>query len=137
MNRGDYNKHRGWDISAVANPADDGYLVIYPDDYCSWSPKDVFEAAYRYIKEMPFGHAVEAMKQGKKVARAGWNDKDMFIYYVPAQQYLTTTEVGTTNFGPKAECGAYICMKPASGPLVIGWLASQTDMLAEDWQIID
>lgn len=86
---------------------------------------------------MTFGHAIEAMKQGKKVARSRWNGKGMFIYHVPAQTYETTTEIGKDLYGKRADCGAYISMKPASGPLVIGWLASQTDILAEDWQVVE
>lgn len=47
MTRGAYNEYRGWPIPADENPDDEGYLVRYADGYESWSPKDVFEAAYR------------------------------------------------------------------------------------------
>lgn len=47
MNRGDYNKYRGWNIPKDENPADEGYLVMYSDGYESWSPKKQFEEAYR------------------------------------------------------------------------------------------
>jgi len=53
MNRGDYNKYRGWQIPADENPADEGYLVKYPDGYESWSPKEVFEDAYREKETNP------------------------------------------------------------------------------------
>lgn len=43
INLGDYNTLRGWTVPADENPADDGYMVIYPDGYRSWSPKDQFE----------------------------------------------------------------------------------------------
>lgn len=47
MNLGDYNKHRGWQIPEDEDPVRKGYLVNYlPDDYESWSPKEIFEAAY-------------------------------------------------------------------------------------------
>lgn len=46
MNRGDYNKYRGWQIPADENPEDEGFLVEYPDGYISWSPKKQFEDAY-------------------------------------------------------------------------------------------
>lgn len=49
MTRGEYNEHRGWTIPADENPADEGYLVQYDNDYVSWSPKDVFETAYREV----------------------------------------------------------------------------------------
>lgn len=47
MNRGEYNKYRGWEIPSNENPTDEGYLVKYEDGYESWSPKEVFENAYR------------------------------------------------------------------------------------------
>ena len=58
---------------------EDGYKVVYPDRYESWSPKDVFEAAYRETSGMSFGLAIEAAKMGKKIARAGWNGKVMLV----------------------------------------------------------
>ena len=58
----------------------DGYIVKYPDGYISWSPKDVFEEAYKLCDNMTFGLAIEAMKKGAKVARKGWNGNGMFIY---------------------------------------------------------
>lgn len=51
MNRGDYNKYRGWTIPEDENPLDEGYLVRYSDDYVSWSPKEVFEKAYMEVQE--------------------------------------------------------------------------------------
>ena len=83
MRRGDYNTYRGWEIPVDENPNDDGFLVEYIDGeranhhdhagYITWSPKSVFERAYRGINGLTFGQAIEAMKAGKKVARAGWN----------------------------------------------------------------
>jgi hypothetical protein len=46
---GDYNKRRGWDIPANEDPNRPGYIVVYSDDYVSWSPKEVFEEAYRPV----------------------------------------------------------------------------------------
>lgn len=51
MNRGEYNKYRGWTIPEDENPLDEGYLVKYNDDYVSWSPKEVFEKAYMEVQE--------------------------------------------------------------------------------------
>ena len=79
MTRGDYNKYRGWEIPADEDPADEGYLVKYPDGYISWSPKKQFEEAYRKSGEMSFGHAVEIMKKGGRVQRSGWNGKNALL----------------------------------------------------------
>lgn len=49
MTRGAYNVQRGWTIPENENPEDPGYMVQYDNEYISWSPKVVFEAAYREI----------------------------------------------------------------------------------------
>lgn len=137
MTRGDYNKYRGWTIPVNENPEDNGYLVKYSDNYISWSPKKQFEEAYRKSGAMTFGHAVEMLKAGYKVARSGWNGKGMFLYYVPAASYPPSTEIAKQSFGGEnIPYGAYIAMKTAQGN-VVPWLASQTDMLSEDWRIVE
>ena len=116
---------------------EDGYKVIYPDGYESWSPRDVFEAAYRETAGLSFGLAIEAAKKGKKIARKGWNGKGMFLYHVPAAAYPPSTDVAKAAFrGNDVPYGAYIAIKTAQGN-VVPWLASQTDMLADDWYIVE
>lgn len=125
------------------NENDEGYLVQYEDGYQSWSPKEVFDAAYRRCDAMTFGLALEAMKKGKKVARAGWNGKDMFVYLVAGNTIVREKlyHEARTHVYPVAKSSVDICshidMKAADGTIVVGWLASQTDMLAEDWSIVD
>lgn len=97
---------------------------------------------------MNFGEALEALKDGKKVARKGWNGyrKGMYIYLVdgqdvptfkwiersPAQASTITERMnGTVHIAP------HIDMVSATGERIIGWLASQTDMLGDDWEIIE
>ena len=46
MTRGVYNEYRGWQIPVGENPADQGYLIRYPDGYVSWSPKEVFDILF-------------------------------------------------------------------------------------------
>ena len=112
-----------------------GYRVVYPDGYTSWSPKSAFEEAYRETSAMSFGLAVEAMKKGKRVARAGWNGKGMWIRYIGPQDWqfdldsISETEMYCEQYG-------FLAMKTADNKFV-PWLASQTDMLADDWQIVE
>ena len=114
-----------------------GFRVEYEDGYLSWSPKEVFEAAYRETTGMSFGLAIEAAKKGKKIARAGWNGKGMFLYHVPAAAYPPSTDVAKEAFrGEDVPYGAYIAIKTAQGN-VVPWLASQSDMLADDWCIVE
>lgn len=89
------------------------------------------------MKNQDFGWAIQALKEGKKVARKGWNGKGMFLVLQagatvdgnamrnePAREFYAGK---TVNIAP------HIDMKAADGTYVVGWLASQTDMLAEDW----
>lgn len=130
----------------------EGYQVIYtqPDgsEYTSWSPKDVFEEAYRLVNGMSFGLAIEALKLGHKVARTGWNGKDMFIVLIPAG-YLppSNSKKPRANVNDRTakyvrtdtslDSQPYLAMKTATEQWQPGWLASQADVLSDDWQIIN
>ena len=110
----------------------DGYKVVYSDNYISWSPKNVFEEAYREIDNMSFGLALEALRKGFKVARKGWNGKGIYIEMQNPDEhskmtqpylYIVTTNLITNNqYAPKG---------------IVPWLPSQTDILAEDWLIVE
>ena len=102
---------------------------------------------------MDFGDALRAMKDGHKVAREGWNGKNMWIALTPGSLF----DAGLAKDGHAAKFRAaevdeinaanpegyiqirllpHIDMRSADGSMVVGWLASQTEMLAEDWQIV-
>jgi hypothetical protein len=89
---------------------------------------------------MNFGDALAALKQGSRVARHGWNGKGMFLYYVPAAAYPAKRNTNGTMIGmfpdDMVPYGAYLAMKTAQNN-VVPWLASQTDVLAEDWDIVE
>jgi hypothetical protein len=86
---------------------------------------------------MDIGQTIWCMKDGSKVARKGWNGKNMFLYYVPAASYPPSTEIAKETFnGEPVPYGAYIAMKTAQGN-VVPWLASQTDLLADDWECVN
>jgi len=84
--------------------------------------------------DLGFEDALILLKKGQKVYRMGWNGKGMFLYYVPSDTYATRTEVAKKEFGETVQYGAYIAMKTAQG-YVAPWSASQTDLLATDWEI--
>lgn len=141
MNRGEYNKHRGWTIPSNEDPNDEGYLVEYEDGYQSWSPKDAFEKAYRNCEGLTFGIAVELMKKGTKVARSGWNGKGMFIVYqkgypngIPCNKQ--TADAWGLNEGDLFKCNPYLQIKCADGSHSM-WVPSINDVLAEDWRIVE
>jgi hypothetical protein len=97
-----------------------------------------------------FGTAIKLMKTGANVARAGWNGKGMFIYLnrgscdwqtndVPAGDWIGGVPSDLFENGDKGSVTRMpnINMHAADGSTVTGWLASQTDMLAEDWVLRD
>ncbi len=85
-----------------------------------------------------FGTAIGMLKDGKKVTRAGWNGKGMFLVLVPGTSSCTFTPNSPyRNAGIEvANINAHIDMYTAQGDFQPGWLASQADMLADDWQVV-
>lgn len=114
---------------------DPGYKVRYPDGYESWSPKDVFEKAYRPMDGLPFGAAIEAVKKGLKIARRGWNGKGQYVELASAISY-TGPDNKTVNANHDAIGNRALAFVGTSG-VQLGWLASQADMLAEDWVVME
>ena len=114
--------------------AEQGYKVRYEDGYESWSPKDVFEQAYRMVDGLNFGLALEAMKQGRRVTRRGWNGKGMYIFLADTVDLHTMADL--SELAGEVEGLPCIVMRNAQRKLVPGWLASQTDMLADDWVLL-
>lgn len=78
---------------------------------------------------LDFGEAIRIVKNGGRVARKGWNGKGMFLFLA------TGKEFESQNFGDHLPeiVQDVICMKTAQDTICIGWLASQADMLTEDW----
>lgn len=93
------------------------------------------------IKMFDFGTAIAALKRGKAVARKGWNGKGMFLTLQNGSEVegsLMRNEPAKNYYGDnKVKICPHIDMKAADGTYVVGWVASQTDMLAEDWEIIE
>jgi len=138
-------------------------------EYHEANLEEALEVAENAVEEakifgLTFGQAISALKDGKLVARSGWNGKGMFIFQRPSDKLSVETIVNNVkslpdslkkyyqgNFawtqqeavdgiGPDktfVEFTSYYCMKAADGSIVNGWLASQTDMQAEDWQIVE
>ena len=97
---------------------------------------------------LTFGQAIEAMKAGKKVARAGWNGKGMWVVLMGGMTLPPYSTQGTERkvndrtakfIGEDTpfESLPYVAMWTADKKWLPGWLASQTDMLSEDWMIVE
>lgn len=130
MTREEFEDKHGRDVGGDKHG--EGYEVTYKGGYQAWSPKDVFDEAYRRTGGLTFGLAVEELKLGKKVARAGWNGKGIHLELQRPDEnskmtspyiFIDTTGLQTDN--------------PDAPRSRVPWLASQTDMLAEDWMVVE
>ena len=157
ITKDEYNIYRGWELPADENGSDEGFLVEYTDGgqsnhpdhkgYISWSPKDVFDRAYRETDGMTFGMAIEALKLGKAIARKGWNGKGMFIFkQIPAEISLDIIpklqSVPQVVKDKMIKCNKSLkytnqmAIVNADGR-VDSWVASSSDIFAEDWYIVE
>jgi hypothetical protein len=120
------------------------------------APEDFYPVPHENIVELfepadiggseglDFGGALAALKEGRRVARSGWNGKGMWIALSPGSTDLPAEKfwAGPNREYAKSQGGCAtvlpcITMKTVNGPILMGWLASQTDMLAEDWEVVD
>jgi hypothetical protein len=91
-----------------------------------------------------FGDAIRALKSGGRVAREGWNGRGMWLAMSPGLPSLAASrfwavpnrEFAEAN-GGAADVLPCVTMKTAGGQILMGWLASQSDMLAEDWFVVE
>jgi hypothetical protein len=82
-----------------------------------------------------FDKALIAIKDGSRAYRTGWNGKDMFVFLVPGSTFKVNRPplLGIYEEGTEINYHGHIDMKTADG-MVVPWLASQSDLLAEDWE---
>lgn len=125
-------------VDPNAQKVEEGYRVQYDDGYRSWSPKDVFERSYRPTTGLSFGLAIEAAKMGQKIARAGWNGKGQYVELACCIAYLpwTRDRNDAVNINHD-DIGNMAFAFVGTRGVQLGWLASQADMLADDWMIVE
>jgi hypothetical protein len=91
---------------------------------------------------LDFGRALKALKKGERICRSGWNGKNMWLFLLPAGTvplrivHDPALRAVVEANGGEIEALASIRMKTADNKILTGWLASQTDMLADDWQVL-
>ena len=146
MTHGDYSKVRGWSPPDV--PDEPGYLIERKIDgveanvegytgHVTWMTAVTFKRNYT-SEDMDFGRALDALRCGRAVQREGWNGAGMFLYLVGKGDYPAASKIAKDYWGEDAlvPYAPYIAMKTAQG-FVVPWLASQTDVLAYDWHVIE
>lgn len=83
------------------------------------------------VATFSFGDAIKYLKRGLKVSRKGWNGKGMYLFLADGEDLTSYLSEG--DF----ECASSVCMKTAQNTICVGWLASQADMLSEDWTFFE
>lgn len=132
----------------VDNNTGSGYEVEYKDGYKSWSPKDVFEEAYKEFDNMSFGMAIDALKNGRAIRRSGWNGKGLFVVkQIPA--HIENDIIPKMQSLPQSAKDLILKGKGfidyTSQCLIINenngkadsWVPSISDVFAEDWEIVN
>lgn len=87
---------------------------------------------------LTIGNAVILLKEGHKVRRAGWNGSGMFLFLVPGSTFVVNRPplLGIYPEGTKINYQPHVDMRTAQGT-VVPWLCSQSDLLAEDWELVE
>lgn len=115
--------------------------ALFPH-FLIWMTRDNWEVVGEESAAVPtdtysFGDAINFLKAGKKVARKGWNGKDMFLFLATDIEFHTEADLScVSNLEGDLTLPA-IVMKTADDRFCVGWLASQTDMLADDWFTVE
>lgn len=115
--------------------------ALFPRDLL-WIVKDNWEVVDDDQQKVPadtysFGDAMNFLKGGKKVARKGWNGKNMFLFLATDIEFHTEADLAcVSNLEGDLTLPA-IVMKTADDRFCVGWLASQTDMLSDDWYTVE
>lgn len=115
--------------------------ALFPH-FLIWMTRDTWEVVGEESAAVPsdtysFGDAINFLKAGKKVARKGWNGKDMFLFLATGIEFHTEADLScVSNLEGDLTLPA-IVMKTADDRFCVGWLASQTDMLADDWFTVE
>lgn len=88
--------------------------------------------------ENEIGWALRRMREGHKVRRAGWNGKGMFLFIVPGSTFVVNRPplLGIYPEGTEVDYQPHVDMRTATGSIV-PWLCSQSDLLADDWELAE
>lgn len=113
----------------------EGYKIVYDDGYVSWCPKARFDEVSRPIDGMTFGQAIDACRyRGARIQRKNWNGIGQYVEHkvvevcYPEESKLVQSHAFVFHF---------VNCKTGEAGIQVGWLASQADMAADDWVIVE
>lgn len=142
MTRKEYVESRGWELPANENPDDQVYKVVYADGYVSMCPKDKFDAVSIPCAEgcVPFGYAMtECVYHGKRITRKGWNGEGQFVRFETVAMMAEPKKPDANGMQLTSDCLVFHFKNRHTGEtgVQVGWLASQGDMKANDWVVLE
>lgn len=122
----------------LGSEVEDGYRVYSRDGLVKFVPKCAFEFWYRR-KDMSFSLALEAMKKGQRVARAGWSCWGAYAFLADDVEFHTDADLKELET-PGEEgvfTGGMLVLRTDRRTLIPGWTPDQEDLLAEDWHVVE
>jgi hypothetical protein len=126
------------DDKSIDRPSSDLGYYINKGSGGVWISFEEFNSKYRGNHRLNFGDALHFLNRGHKLTRMGWNGKEMFIFLVQGSNFKVNRPplLGIYEEGTEIEYQPHIDMRTVDGSIV-PWLASQTDIMAEDYYIIN
>lgn len=128
-------KDEFWIVKKVNGVPTVGWKVEFPQMLPEGYDAPAEKKPSKIIPVFDFGDAIRAMKDGERVARMGWNGKGMYVFLAHEADFVTDADISAFD-QMEVEVADMLVMKTAQDTFQPGWLASQADMLAEDWYIV-
>lgn len=110
----------------------------YDDDLHHKNNAEIYIEEYGLVRvedEMDFGSAIMNVKAGHRVARKGWNGKEMYVFLATDPEFHTEADISEFEKNG-VQVSDFLVLRTAQGTLQPGWLATQSDILAEDWYVV-
>ena len=85
---------------------------------------------------MNFGEALEKVKAGYAISRTGWNSKVQLVYHISARDLQVGLKYGYGEYEGEPVFTDTLAIRTKHNQIQVGWLPSQSDMLAEDWRVV-
>jgi hypothetical protein len=141
LNKGEYNHYRGWSIPQNEDPNEEGYMVEYPESnpntpdytgYISWSPKEVFEKAYKSTDKMDIGSALSCVLKGYRITNPDLWKENSYIVVNQLQGFIINNDgKGYSEIEPKPTL-TRISDRITKSPYTL----SQEDIFRKDWMLV-
>lgn len=137
MTLGEFHRQQGGQVPSDVDAGRQGFLV---EDEITGERDWVADAEFDFnpVNKLTFGVAAENAKKGARIARAGWNGRNMFLFYAHGKTVEVTSPPLTNIYpqGTKVRKSPYLAMKTAQNDIV-PWTPSIPDSLADDWFIVE